>query len=375
MRLVALAESESHVCCRYRLTAFRGALAAAGHTLDVRPLPQSLLGRFSLGRDLTPYDAVILQRKLLPRWAIGLLRRRVRRLLFDFDDAVWLRDSYSAKGFDDPKRAARFRATVRACDLVIAGNEYLAAEARKFTPADRVRVIPTCVDVARYAVARPTPSGPPSLKGRGEKEPSRADNANEVSMSVSPLPFREGRPGGVGLRLVWVGSSSTLKGLERFAPTLSAIGRALPGTRLKLICDRFAEFPGLTVERCVWNEATEAEEIASADVGVGWVPDDPWSRGKCGLKVLQYQAAGLPVVANAVGVQADFVRDNETGFRATATDEWVNAVRALVADAELRARLGAAGRKQVKERYSVEAGGKLWVEALAGFAGDARKAG
>ena len=337
MRLVALAESESHVCCRYRLTAFRGALAAAGHTLDVRPLPTSLLGRFAIGRDFTSSGAVILQRKLLPRWAVALLRRRVRRLLFDFDDAVWLRDSHSAKGFDDPKRAARFRATVKACDLVLAGNEYLAAEARKFVPADRVRVIPTCVDVAKYP---------------------RASHA-----------------GAGGLRLVWVGSSSTLKGLERFTPTLSAIGRAVPGTRLKLICDRFAEFPDLTVERCVWDESTEASEIVSADVGIGWVPDDPWSRGKCGLKVLQYHAAGLPVIANAVGVQADFVRDGETGFRAATTDEWVNAVRALASDPALRARLGAAGRKQVEERYSVGAGGKLWVEAVARFASDARKAG
>ena len=198
-------------------------------------------------------------------------------MIFDFDDAVWLRDSYSGKGFDDPKRAARFRATVRACDLVIAGNEYLAAEARKYAPAERVRVIPTCVDVAKY-----------------------------------PLVTHDARE---GVRLVWVGSSSTLKGLERFAPTLSVIGRSVPGVRLKLICDRFAEFPDLTVERCVWNEATESAEIAAADVGIGWVPDDPWSRGKCGLKVLQYQAAGLPVVANPVGVQADLVRDGETGFR------------------------------------------------------------
>ena len=326
MRLVALAESESHVCCRYRLAAFRGALAAAGHTLAIRSLPRSLFGRFSLGRDLTSADAVILQRKLLPRWAVALLRRRVRRLLFDYDDAVWLRDSYSAKGFADPKRAARFRATVEACDLVIAGNEHLAAEARRFVPADRVRVVPTCVDVAKYRCA--------------------THDARDA------------------LRLVWVGSSSTLQGLERFAPTLSAIGRAVPGVRLKLVCDRFAEFPGLQVERCVWSEATEADEIAAADIGIGLVPDDPWSRGKCGLKVLQYQAAGLPVVANPVGVQADFVRDNDTGFRATTADEWVNAVHALAADAALRARLGAAGRRQVEARFSVPAGGALWVDAL-----------
>ncbi|HEY1189081.1 MAG TPA: glycosyltransferase family 4 protein [Gemmata sp.] len=334
MRLVALVESESHVCCRYRLSAFRPALAAAGHALDFRPLPQSLLGRFQLGRDLTSYDAVIVQRKLLPSWAITLLRRRVKKLLFDFDDAVYLRDSYSAKGFDDPKRAARFRATVRACDLVVGGNEFLAAEAQKYVPANRVAVIPTCVDVTKYPSAAHTAPGP---------------------------------------ALVWVGSSSTLQGLERFAPTLSAVGKAVPNARLKLICDRFAEFPNLPVERCPWSEATEAAEIAGADIGIGWVPDDPWSRGKCGLKVLQYQAAGLPVVANPVGVQARFVRAGETGFCASTTEEWVNAVRALAHDAALRKRLGETARREVEARYSVKAGARLWIESLERLA--ARKAG
>jgi glycosyltransferase involved in cell wall biosynthesis len=376
VRLAALAESESHVCCRYRLAAFRPALEAAGHSFDIRALPNSLLGRAALGRDLTSFDAVIVQRKLLPRWAVALLRRRVRRLIFDFDDAMWLRDSHSAKGFGDPRRAARFRATVAACDLVIAGNEYLAAEARKYAPADRVRIIPTCVDVAKYHV-RPTPPAP-LPEGRGEPG-SEADTAltSAPEGTGSSSPSLQGGGWGVGspLTLVWVGSSSTLRGLERFGPTLSAIGRAVPGTRLKLICDRFIEFPGLPVERCAWSEATEAGEIAAADVGIGWVPDDPWSRGKCGLKVLQYQAAGLPVVANAVGVQAEFVRTGETGFLANTQEEWVSAIRALASDAGLRHRLGAAARKQAEDRYSVEAGARLWLDALAGLSRESRKAG
>ena len=329
MRLVALVESPDHVCCRYRLAAFRAALAAAGHTLDFAPLPRGWLGRAAIGRGLEAADAVILQRKLLPPWVVARLRRRVRRLIFDFDDAVWLRDSYSAKGFDDAKRSHRFRSTVEACDLVVAGNEYLAAETRRWN--DRVTVIPTCVDVSRYPVATPT-SG--------------------------------------GTQLVWVGSSSTLRGLERFTPTLSAIGRAVPGTRLKLVCDRFLSIPDLPVDPCPWNEDTEARDIASASVGIGWVPDDPWSRGKCGLKVLQYQAAGLPVVANPVGVQTDFVTG--AGILATTTEEWVTAIRRLT-DPELRRQLGTAARRRVEEAYSVAAGARRWVAALDRLA--ARKAG
>jgi glycosyltransferase involved in cell wall biosynthesis len=337
VHLVALVEAEDHVCCRYRLAAFRPFLAAAGHTLELHPLPHSWYGRLTLGRDLAHADAVIVQRKLLPRLAVALLRRRVRKLIFDLDDAVWLRDSYSPRGFEDPRRGRRFRAVVRAADLIVAGNDHLAAEARRWAGPDRVAVIPTCVDVTKY---------PPKSHAR-----------------EAPAP-----------QLVWIGSSSTLRGLEQFAPTLSAIGRAVPGIRLKLICDRFIEIPHLSVDRCVWDERTEPDEIAAADVGIAWVPDDPWSRGKCGLKVLQYQAAGLPVVANPVGVQAEFVRTGETGFRATTPDEWVAAVRQLARDAELRRHLGAAGRRQVETGYSVAAGAAKWVAALAQLAGLQRAA-
>ena len=326
MHLVALVEAEDHVCCRYRLAAFRPFLAAAGHTLEFHAIPRSWYGRLTVGRGLAHADAVILQRKLLPRLAVGLLRRRVRRLIFDFDDAVWLRDSYSPRGFDDARRARRFRTVMAASDLVVAGNDILASEARRWTRSDRVVVIPTCVDIDKYPIIS--------------------------------------RPAASATQLVWVGSSSTLRGIEQLTPTLSAIGRAVPGARLKLVCDRFIDVPDLPVDRCVWDEGTEAGEIAAADIGIAWVPDDPWSRGKCGLKILQYQAAGLPVVANPVGVQTEFVRPGETGFLATSPAEWVDAVHQLAVDADLRRRLGSAGRRQVETNYSVAAGAMKWVAAL-----------
>ncbi len=326
MNLVALVDSESHVCVRYRLLAFRDVLKAAGYTLELLELPQSAWGRIRLYCSLPGADAVILQRRLLSWTETRILRRAVKVLIFDFDDAVWMRDSYSTKGFDNLKRSRRFRGIMRAANAVVAGNDFLAAEARKFTSNATIVTIPTCVNPDRYPVAE-----------------------HRTTATV---------------RMVWVGSQSTLQGLEQFRDCLEVIGRRVPGIRLKLICDRFLAFQNLPVDAVPWSAETEAREIADADIGISWIPDDPWSRGKCGLKILQYQAAGLPVVTNPVGVHTTMVRNHETGFLATTTDEWVKAIQQLAANAELRHQLGTVGRQRLVTDYSVAAGGRLWVAML-----------
>jgi glycosyltransferase involved in cell wall biosynthesis len=255
---------------------------------------------------------------------VGFLRRRIPRIWFDLDDAVWMRDSFAGKGFESGKRFRRFQAICRASELVIAGNEYLAENSRK-AGANRAVTIPTCVDIHRY-----------------------------------PLAKHERR----GADLVWIGSSSTLQGIEAATTLLAEIGRNVPGVRLKLICDRFVHLPGLEIVDVPWSEATESAELAAADIGISWIPDDPWSRGKCGLKVLQYMAAGLPVITNPVGVHPEMVRHGETGYLVNSASEWVDAVRTLAHDPDLRRRMGAAGRRVVEERYSVEAGAGKWIELI-----------
>jgi glycosyltransferase involved in cell wall biosynthesis len=262
----------------------------------------------------------------LPFWETLLLRHGVGRLLFDLDDAVFLRDSYSPRGLEHPRRWRRFASLVRRCDAVVAGNTWLASRTKQAAPAVPVVVIPTCVEPADY-----TPTGT-----------ARA-----------------------GVQLVWVGSSSTLQGLERIRPMLEAICRQVPDVSLKIVCDRFSRFDGLPLVCVPWRGDTEPAEIAAADVGISWVPDDDWSRGKCGLKVLQYMAAGLPVVANPVGVHPELVRHGETGFLATTEAEWVAALRTLAADAGLRRRMGQAGRALVERSYSVRAGASAWLDLLA----------
>src|SRR5437868_6609918 len=78
VRLTALVESFDHVCCRYRLAAFRSLLEQAGHRLELRPWPRRWCSWLRLERTLRSADAVILQRKLLSTWNLYLLRRAAR---------------------------------------------------------------------------------------------------------------------------------------------------------------------------------------------------------------------------------------------------------------------------------------------------------
>jgi glycosyltransferase involved in cell wall biosynthesis len=324
MRLLALVEARDHVCYRYRIQAFEAALAAAGVALVQEPLEAGAVGRWNQLRRAREFDAVILQRRLLPAWQLDVLRKSARRLIFDYDDAVLFRDSYSRKGPHSRKRVRRFARTVGAADLVIAGNRFLESCAEQCGAVpDRVRIIPTCIDLDLY--------------------PTVWDG---LAPSVSPL--------------VWIGSSSTLQGLENNGLVWKSLGTELPGLAMRVICDRFPKFDGLPVVPVPWARETEARELAAGGIGVGLLPHDEWSQGKCGLKVLQYQAAGLPVVANPWGAHLEMVRPGVDGFLPSNAREWVAAVRQLAEDDDLRRAMGAAGRRQLEARYST----RVWAEAF-----------
>ncbi|MFL5328456.1 MAG: glycosyltransferase family 4 protein [Gemmataceae bacterium] len=337
MHLVALVESLEHVCCRYRLRAFVSGLEAHGHTLEFQELPRGI-ARWRIGSGLGHADLVILQRKMLPRWQLALLRQRVRRLAFDFDDAVYQRDSYHRKGPQCLKLWPRFAATMRAADIVVAGNSWLADRALD-EGARAVRLIPTCIDVGKYRASSHRQSG--------------------------------------NLTLVWVGTASTIQGLARARPLLEHLGRSIPGLKLRFVCDSFLEFDHLQVEQVPWDETWEAEAIASADIGLSLLPDDDWSRGKCGLKVLQYLASGLPVIGNPVGVTAELLGTRpgqEAGVLVDSPREWVEAIT-LLSDPTTRLRMGGIGRRRVEQHYAIDMGLKAWLHVLDEIAQAGRIAG
>src|SRR5437667_12783110 len=133
MRITALVKSREHVCCRYRVAAFRAHFEALGHALDIRPWSGPWFLRQLLPSFSKRIDVLIVQRKLFPAWQLNLLRRRVRWLIYDFDDSIFLHSSYHPLGRDCPKRFGQFRRMVQAADIVVAGNEYLRDQARGLT--------------------------------------------------------------------------------------------------------------------------------------------------------------------------------------------------------------------------------------------------
>jgi glycosyltransferase involved in cell wall biosynthesis len=330
MRILSLIEGANEVCCRYRIEAFRDALADQNMELEVVALKKGVWGRLGDLRRAVDVDIVILQRKLLPIWQIALLRKWSNRLVFDIDDAVFQRDSNSRKGPISNSRMSRFRAMVAKADAVFAGNGYLRQAALKYTSPERAIVVPTCVDPSKY---RP---------------------AKHIRNNVDA-------------RLMWIGQSSTLETLGTADGYLTAIARRLPNMEFRQICDRSSSFQGLKIAFRPWSRETEAAELAEGDIGIAYMPDDSWSLGKCGLKVLQYMAAGLPVVANSVGVHREMVIHGQTGFLADTPDEWAEAVHRLASQPELRAKLGTAGRKLIEDRYNTAVWGPRFAEYLGGL--------
>jgi glycosyltransferase involved in cell wall biosynthesis len=205
---------------------------------------------------------------------------------------------------------------------VIAGNDLLARHAAQ-AGAREVRVIPTCLDPSRYE-----PKG----------------------------DYRLGSPP----RMVWIGSSSTLEQVARFADALNAMGRAIEGLVFRIIADATLALEDVRVEPVAWSLETEARLLAEADFAVAPLPDTPFTRGKCAFKVLQYLAAGLPVITSPVGVNAEYVADERTGLWARSPEQWASQASRLVGDASLRARLGQAGRAFVEQHMDVA----LWQDAF-----------
>lgn len=291
----------------------RGYLARLGHLLQARR-----------------YDLVWLEYEALP-WVPGFVESLLHRLagvpyVVDYDDARF--HQY------DAHRSRLVRATLghkidrvmREAAVVTAGNEYLADRARQ-AGARRVEVVPTVVDLERYPCA-----------------PAATNDVFTVG---------------------WIGTPFTAVCLQRIQPALAEFCR-LEKARVLAIGSGPLDWPDVPVEVVPWSEATEIAALGRCDVGIMPLADNLWERGKCGFKLIQYMACGLPVVGSPVGVNRELIRTGYNGFAAETQGEWVEALRTLKRDTALRSTMGRAGRELVAERYCLQVTAPILAELLHG---------
>lgn len=306
MRLLIISNNPDRASFRQRIGNYLDLLRDRGIECEVVRLPAGMLKRREVFASARHFDGVLLHRKMLNAWDAFWLRRYCGKVIYDFDDAIMYSDRRPER--ISRARFRRFGRPAGLSDLVIAGNDYLAEHARRYNR--NVRVLPTGLDVGAYRAA-------------GQRE----------------------RGGSV--RLIWIGSRSTLKYLSEIRPALEELGRRFDQVRLRMICNEFFDLESMRVEKCAWSSQTEAADLVTSDIGLAPLPDNPFTRGKCGFKILQYHAAGLPVVASPVGVNAQYAREGVTGLLATTESEWVEKLSQLIEDAQLREQMGREGLRTV----------------------------
>jgi glycosyltransferase involved in cell wall biosynthesis len=318
-RLLAVAVGDEHVASvRYRVLAHVPALEAAGFSVSLRyPLAsRGGLGRLAdLVRDTVrpaAEDVLFIHRKTYPPPFSSLLARTRRAFVFDMDDALDLPPPGRA---DDEATIARyltnFEATIEHADLVLCGNSELAA---KITHG-RTAIVPTPIDTVRFAPGAAAPAGGPTLG--------------------------------------WVGHSDNLPYLAALAPPLRELARNHPALKLVVVADRSIEIPGVRVEFRPWRLKEEVSCFGGIAVGLMPLEDTPWARAKCAFKAIQYMALGIPAVASPVGMNRELIVDGVNGFLAKDATAWLAAMDALLADASLARRIGAAGRATVERDYAL----------------------
>ena len=284
-------------------------------------LIKSISKRYSDIRHADEYDIIFIHREgflLGSTFFERGFRKSKAKLIFDFDDSIFLADTSDAnKRFEWLKNPDKTGKIISLVDMVFAGNKYLAEYASWYNK--NVKIVPTTIDTDEY-----------------KKSPV---SRNENSVIIG-----------------WTGSITTIKHFEFAIPILKKL-KDKYGDKIviKVIGDDKYENKELGIKGLAWNKENEINDLSSFDMGIMPLPNDKWSSGKCGLKGLQYMALEIPPVMSPVGVNSEIINDGVNGFLASQEDEWVNKISQLIESKELREKMGKEARRTIIEKYSKEA--------------------
>ncbi len=274
------------------------------------------------------FDLIWIEKEALPWWPQWFESTLLdgTPYVLDFDDAVFHNYDQHRLGLVRHLYGQRLDKLMARAALVVGGNDYLASRAQR-AGAPRVEVLPTVIDLVRYFGCH---------------------TAKHATDSLA--------------RIIWIGSPSTARYLELLREPLQSLSLRVPFVLRLIGAD--VDLPGVKVECVQWTQATEVASIAEGTVGVMPLLDSAWERGKCGYKLIQYMACGLPVVASPVGVNTEIVEDGANGFLAATAEDWASALERLLTDSELCTRMGREGRQRVESRYCLQVTGPRMVELL-----------
>ena len=319
MRVLFLVPKKDAPSTKWRVLQIVPALEKAGLTCAVEEWPPGMFARMALAKKAAEFDVTVLQKRLLPKLVANRLRKNAKALVFEFDDLLMLKKGEEGGVKESPTRDRRFRRSVRTSDAVVTPNETLADHARKARPEepDRIHVIPTVIDLARWT-ARPAGG-----------EPGKAV---------------------VG----WMGTPQNLKSMELLKQPLARLCRRFDLLEVKIVCDAALPLEGVRLQQKPFSAADEVADVQSFDIAVAPLVEDPWTRGKTSTKILAYFAAGVPVVASDVSANRLYVREGENGFLAGTLQQWEERLAKLIDDPSLRAALGAKARETVEKEFSLD---------------------
>ncbi len=317
MNLLVISNNPNRASFRQRIGIYLDSLRADGINCEFAKLPTNEAGRARLFMQAKKFDAVFLHKKRLNFIDAILLRRFAKKIIYDFDDAVMYNENNPESRNSQRRRS--FKRTARLADLIIAGNSYLAEHAALFN--NNVQILPTGLDIKAYDINKPESNGK--------------------------------------IRLAWVGSKSTLKYLEDIKDALEQTGRLYKNVILRIICDKFIDFRNLKVEKVTWRLEGQYSALRECDIGLAPLPDNNFTKGKCGFKILQYQAAGLPVIASPVGMNTKLIEDGKAGLFASDITQWTEKISILIENAELRKKLADAAKKNVTKFDRIAIGRQL----------------
>lgn len=279
---------------------------------------QAYLRRLSVLLRSASFDLLWVEKELLPwipDWLENIFHTRKIPYVVDYDDAVFHRYDLHRSGLVRALLGRKIDRVMRHAALVIAGNQYLAERATN-AGAPRVECLPSVVDVNQYALTEPSE--------------------------------------GQDFRIGWIGSPVTAPYLDLVREAVSKLHYESPVKIILIGAGRVQPFPDVPAEVLPWSESIELTLSQQFDVGIMPLANGPFERGKCGYKLIQYMASGLPVVASPVGVNREIVEPQVNGYLATSSEQWLAALRELRESAQIRKTMGQAGRRKAEQKYNLQ---------------------